>query len=163
MKKISCLVLMLLVTQGTVLSMMLGRKMVNKTSFLKSGRKITFDPVGDGTLIETYVAAGPCHVAGLRDRESNENRSTEKIDFFEKIDISLKNIESKLEEHDKLLQGLSNDSMTIQDRNRIAQARVSSIYKVAQIEAMCKIYTTPNLDYNVRKHLLERVPYIVKE
>ncbi len=56
-----------------------------------------------------------------------------------------------------------NNLMNVNDREHIRQAYINSIYKVAQIEAMCKIYAAPNLEDWERSELLSQVPYVVKE
>lgn len=115
MKKFGCLVVMLLVTYGTTLSMMLGRKTIHRTSRLKLDRN--------------YI-----------ELEKQQN---------------------------KLIQNLQS-SMDFSSTDpyfgvHIRYAYKDAIYKVAQIEAMCKIYSAPNLSMNERKALLDRVPYIVRE
>ncbi len=116
MKKFGCLVVILLITQGTVLSMMHGRKIIHRTSRLKLNR--------------SYI-----------ELEKQQNKFVQN------------------------LQASSTDfsAMDVHSRARIRDAYIASIYKVAQIEAMCKIYSTSNLDAKERQALLDKVAYIVRE
>jgi hypothetical protein len=58
---------------------------------------------------------------------------------------------------------VSDNWMNEKDRELIRKAHIDSIYKVAQVEAMCKITANQNLDHFQKMFLRDQVPYIVKE
>lgn len=133
------LLILLLLTQGTVLSMMHTKRGVLR---LKLNRKVLY-----GTMLKDDI----------RDAAFLRNQS------LEDVKILLRNIENKIEKQNQLLQNLPNNLMTKDDVYCIRQAYIGSIYKVARIEAMCKIYATPNLEARERDILLNEVPRIVRE
>ena len=75
---------------------------------------------------------------------------------------------SRLQLHGRALCGKeskagSSSLMDATDRYYIRQAYISSIYKVAQIEATCKVHANSDLNPEQKKAILHIIPYIVKE
>ena len=164
MEKYGCLAVILLVAHGATLSMMHGRKIISKTSSLKLQRRTFYDLAFDGKVADGRVIS-TIHAAGLKERE---DAALLRIQSIENIQKSVSDIENKLKEHDQLLQNQllqkGQDSlMDMHDKTRIRDAYIDSIYKVAQIEAMCKIYAMSNSLYLNREYLLYQVRDIVKE
>jgi hypothetical protein len=55
------------------------------------------------------------------------------------------------------------DLMDAHNKELIRRAYIRSIYQVARVEAMCKIYGDTNLSQHQKIEILSQVPYVVKE
>jgi hypothetical protein len=154
MKKYGCLVVVLLVTHGTVLSMLHTKKIMSGVSRLKLNRRAFYDLAFDGKVKDSSSKTGLQH---LEDAAVLRNQS------LEDIKKELRDIKSKLAKCDQLPQIRQEPLLDVNDKWAIRQAHIDSIYKVAQIEAMCKILVMPNLKRLDRDDLLDEVKRIVHE
>jgi len=132
MKKYGSLVVMLMITQGTVLSMLHTKKIMKSASRLQLQKR---------ALVERGT--------GLKD-----------IEDMKKL---LSDVKSKVAKYDQLSQIRQEPLLDANDKWYIRKAYIDSIYKIARIEAMGKIYAMPNLDMYQRRELLDKVQYVVKE
>jgi hypothetical protein len=141
MKKISCLVVTLMVTHGTVLSMLHTKKIMKNASRLQLQRRTM-----SGTGLKEFEDVGLLKNQSLEDMKK-----------------SLRDMEIKLAKYDQLPQIRQEPLLDVNDKWAIRQAYIDSIYKVAQIEAMGKIYAMSDLDKYQRQELLDKVEDVVKE